>query len=165
MAQQPEPELHPEALKGKRVVICVANPYMKDDGIGTSVASELRKLDLGSEVFVYDYQAMDLAMLSYFQHASKVIIVDALKSNSAPGTVSKYSVTSREDPFLKLPNLHELQLFDIMDIANNTGVLPHSSVIIGIEPKDCTFGEGLTERVAAAVPIATAKVVEELKSL
>lgn len=162
--QAPEPDLHPESLSGKNVVIGIGNPYMRDDGIGIQVVNELRKLNLGDEVLVYDYQAMDLSLLLCFEKASKVIIVDALKSGSPPGAVSKYSVTKNEEgPLLRLPNLHELQLYDIVDLASQTGILPFPLIVIGIEPKDCTIGEGLTDEVAAAVPKALSKVVEELR--
>ena len=163
-SQPPEPELHPEFLAGKSVVIGIGNSYMKDDAIGIRVANELRGRDLGSDVYVYDYQAMDLSLLSYFQKASKVIIVDALKSGSPPGTVTKYSISKKEGPLLELPNLHELQLFDIMDLANQAGFFPVSPTVIGIEPEDCTAGEGLTERVTDAVPVALAKVLAELEN-
>jgi hydrogenase maturation protease len=160
--QPPEPDLHPELLRGKYVVIGIGNPYMKDDAIGLRVTRELRSRELGKDVLVYDYHAMDLSLLSFFRNASKIIIVDALKSGSSPGTVSKYLVSQKDGPLLKLPNLHELQLFDIMDLANHDGLLPSSSIVIGVEPSDCGAGEGLTEKVAAAVPVAVSRIIAEL---
>lgn len=46
----PEPEINHEALEGKKVVICVGNAYMKDDGIVIFIARELGKLDLGARL-------------------------------------------------------------------------------------------------------------------
>ena len=159
----PEPELHPESLEGKNVVIGIGNPYMRDDAVGIHIVNELRKNDLGKDVYVYDYRAMDLSLLSYFQKAARVIIADALKSGKAPGTVSKYIVKTRDSPLLNLPNLHELQLFDIMDLASQTGVLPYPFVVVGVEPEDVTAGEGMTQKVAAAVHAAVLEIMKELK--
>lgn len=162
--EQPlEPDLHPELLKGKNVVIGIGNPYMRDDAVGIHITGELRNRRLGNDVLVYEYHAMDLSMLSFFRNASKIIIVDALKSGSSPGTVTKYKISQKDGPLLKLPNLHELQLFDIMDLANHDGLLPSSSIVIGVEPSDCSAGEGLTEKVAASVPVAVSKVISELE--
>lgn len=66
-------------VEGSSVVIGLGNVFMRDDGIGIQVARELRRHNLGKGVLVYDYQEMDLSLLEYFQGASKVVVVDALK--------------------------------------------------------------------------------------
>jgi hydrogenase maturation protease len=159
VSEAPEPDLHPEALRGKTVVIGIGNPYMKDDGIGIQVADEISRRELGPSVLVYSYYALDLSLLSFFLNASRVIIIDALKSGNRPGTVSTFSIESTKTPFLELPNLHELQLFDIMDLASQTGVLPPNIMIVGIEPADCDAGEGLTREVSEAIPNVISTVV------
>ena len=163
VSEPPEPDLDPDSLGGKNVVIGIGNPYMRDDAVGIRVVDELRKMDLGQDVFLYEYHAMDLSLLSFFQKASRVIIVDALKSGRPPGTVSKYSVNTRESPLLKLPNLHEFQLFDIMDLASQTGILPLPFALIGVEPADITAGEGMSQQVISAIPIAVSIILQELQ--
>lgn len=163
----PEPELQPEDLAGKIVVIGIGNPYMRDDGIGIQVASELQRMELGPRVLVYAYHSMDLTLLSFFQRASRIIIVDALKSGFQPGHVSKYEISENKRPLHELPNLHELQLFDIVDLARETGMLPPPSsssnlVVVGIEPFDCRQGEGLTSKVSEALPTAISTVLQLL---
>ena len=117
------PELGETSFEGKTVVIGLGNQYMKDDGIGLEVTKELRLHDLGSQVLVYDYQALDLSLLWEFQGASRVIFVDAMKSGERPGTISRYTIAPSKDPLIQLPSLHALQLYDMFDLASQAGLL------------------------------------------
>ncbi len=149
--------------ENKIVVIGLGNVFMKDDGVGIQVARELKQHDLGKGVLVYDYQEMDLSLLRYFQGASKVVVVDALKSGKPPGTISKYSIATREGPLLQLPSLHGLQLYDMFDLANQAGLLSCPVIIVGVEPKDCSVGEEMTEELMDALPRAVDEVIKELR--
>ncbi len=151
------------SFEGRRVVIGLGNPYMKDDGVGIEVAKELRRRDLGTGVLLYEYQTLELSLLWQFKGASKIIVVDALRSGGTPGTVSTYTITPREGPLLELPSLHALQLYDMFDLANQAGMLPCPVTIVGVEPKDCSLGEGLTDDLAAAVLNAANIAIEELQ--
>jgi hydrogenase maturation protease len=157
------PRLREEASEGKRVVLGLGNVFMRDDGIGIHVAREVRQRDLGTEVDVYDYQEMDLTLLEYFQGASKIVVVDALKSGNPPGTVSKYLIAPREDTLTQLPSLHGLQLFDLFDLAQQAGLLSCPVIIVGVEPKDCSPGEEMSEELAEALPRAVDVVIKELR--
>lgn len=137
---------------------------MKDDGIGLRIAQGLRERDLGSDVLVYDYQAVDLSLLRHFEGASRLIFVDALKAGTPPGTISRYTIAPNNDPLVQLQSLHTLRLHDIFDLASQAGLLSCPVVILGVEPKDCGLGEGLTEELQAALPRAIEAVIRELRS-
>ncbi len=115
------------------------------------VAKELRHRDLGAGVLVFEYQTLELSLLWQFRGASKIIVVDAMRSGGSPGTVSTYAIAPRDGPLLDLPSLHSLQLYDMFDLASLSETLPCPVTIIGVEPSNCNPGEGLTEPVSAAV--------------
>jgi len=150
------------SFDGKLVIIGLGNPYMKDDGVGIQVAREMMRRDLGPEVVVQEHQALELSLLWQFSGASKILVVDALRSGGPPGTVSKYSIVPREGPLTELPNLHSLQLFDMFDLANQSSLLPCPVTIVGIEPECTDPGEGLTEGVSSAIPKAVESILEEV---
>jgi hydrogenase maturation protease len=147
---------------GKCVILGIGNPYMHDDAVGMAVAAELRKRDLGEKTVVYDYQAMDLSLLMYFKDCSKIVLVDAFTTGGIPGTVSAYSIRGPKNSLPNLPNQHELQLHEIVDVAGETGILSCQVVVVGIEPKDCSPGEGLSDEVKEALPRAINAVMNEL---
>jgi len=162
-AYETGPELWEMSFAGKTVVIGLGNPYMRDDGVGIHVAKRLRGLDPG-RYFVYETQAMDMSLLWQFKDARKIVLVDAMSSGSGVGSVSKYAVRSREGPVTEMPSLHALQLFDLFDIVHQPGLIPCPLTIVGIEPKDCSPGEGLSEEIERAVPRAVEAVMAELQA-
>jgi len=151
----PDPD---ELATGMTVVLGLGNPYLGDDGVGIAVAKELQRRNLGEGTLVRAHQTFDLWLLSEYGGASRLIIVDAVMSGSAPGTVTEYEVAPRQGPLSSLPGLHSLELHDLVDFAGRMGLLSCPVTVIGIEPKDCKLGEGLSPEVEEAIPEVIAKV-------
>lgn len=150
------------SFEGKTVVVGLGNPYMRDDGIGIQAARSLRGKNLGDRVFIYETQGMELSLLWQFKGARKIVVLDALKSGQRPGTVTRHTVVPDENQASRLPNLHALQLYDLFDLATGAELLPCPVVIIGVEPEDCSPGEGLTGRLADALPMVVKAAIKEL---
>jgi len=141
-------------------VICLGNRYMKDDGIGVRVAEELTN---GQHGVVADaFHSLDLAQLANYSSASRIIIVDALKGGGRPGTVSRYSIVPGTDPIESMPGAHAMKLHEIIGIARRMKILSCPVDVVGVEPKDCSPGEGMTEELERAVPDVCAVVYKEL---
>ena len=147
---------------GKTVIICLGNRYLKDDGLAIQVADELNERSLGGNVLLDVCQTMDLSLLGRHRHASKIIVVDAMKGGAPPGTISKWTIARREAPLTALPGLHGMELHDLFDLASEAGLLTCPVTIIGVEPKDCRVGEGLSAELMSAVPSVIAEVEREL---
>jgi len=145
------------------VVLGLGNQYARDDGAGIAVARELQHRDLGKGVLVRTHQTFDLWLLSEYSEASRLIIIDSVKAGTRPGTVVEYEVTPRPGPLSSLPGLHSMKLHDLIDFASRTGLLSCPITVIGVEPKDCTVGEGLSPEVERAVPEAAARVADRLR--
>jgi hydrogenase maturation protease len=149
-------------LKEKAVVIGLGNLYMRDDGLGIRVAEALKERDLGESVSIQAYPEMDLTLIEKLQGTSKVIVVDAVRGGKEPGTVSKYTLTPRKGELSELPSLHSLALCDVLDLAMSSGILTCPVVIVGVEPRDDSLGEGLSSEVESALPKAIEAVMKEL---
>jgi hydrogenase maturation protease len=139
-------------------VLGLGNPYLRDDGVGIAVAKVLQQRNMGEKVLVRAHQAFDLWLLSEFSGASRLIIIDAVKSGSAPGTVVEYEVAPLPGTLCSLPGLHSLELHDLIDFASRMGLLSCPVTIIGVEPRDCGVGEGLSPEVERAIPEVVARV-------
>jgi len=135
---------------------------MKDDGLGIRAAEKLKKKDLGESVSIQAYAEMDLTLIEKLQGASKVIVVDAVSGGREPGAVSKYKLTPRKGDLSELPSLHSLALSDVLDLAMSSGILTCPVVIVGVEPRDDSLGEGLSPEVESALPKAIEAVMKEL---
>ena len=136
---------------------------MRDDGVGIEVARSLRRLNLGSNVLILERQAVDISIIDYARGASKLVIVDAVKSGEPPGSVVRLSASESHTPILRAPLSHEQDLQDLLALARKGGIRPPPIVVVGIEPADCTMGEGLSEKVTGALPHAIDQVKDEVK--
>jgi hydrogenase maturation protease len=158
------PEPWETSFENKSVVIGLGNRYMRDDGVGIEAARALRAQNLGGEVFVYEENGIELSLLWQFRGAKKIVVIDALRSGLPPGTVTRHVIVPGSGEISELRSLHELELYDIFDLATHAELMPCPVVILGVEPKDCSLGEGLTGEVADAVPKVVGEALRELVS-
>jgi len=135
---------------------------MGDDGVGIEAARALRKLDLGDDVIVLERQTANLSLLNYSKEASKLIIVDAVKSGRPPGTVISFNATEDRSRLLRVPISHEFRLYDLVETAKQSGIPLCPIAVVGVEPANCSAGKGLSARVATALPLAVEQVLKEL---
>ena len=82
-----------------------------------------------------------------------------MRLGKPPGTVT---VLEGEDMDRHLRNhhgsVHELGLSDILDALRLCGDLPVNRALVGIEPEQMDWGTEPTQKVAAAIPSATARI-------
>ena len=146
----------------RQIVIGLGNRFVHDDAAGLAVAEALRgKLPMSVEI--REYEEMDLSLIEEFRDASKLVIVDSMKSGTKPGTVSLFTVAEGTGEGERFPSLHELELAGMIDLARRMGILVCPVVIVGIEPADLSLGEGLSPPVFAAVPEAVGVVKKQFE--
>jgi hydrogenase maturation protease len=105
---------------------------------------------------------MDL--LSVIRDAERIIVIDALRGGGSPGTL--YRVRPDDLLLAREQNLslHQVGLLEVLGMARQLGGDPEV-IIIGVEPKEITWGMELTPEVAARLPQVIEAVVAELKAL
>lgn len=148
----------------RRVVICLGNPLMGDDGIGIRVAKALLRRSIGKNVAVYACQGLDLSLIEKLEGASVVVLVDALRSGKPPGTVSRYSISSKDDLPVEIPSLHGLRLPDLLALANDAGLLACPMIVVGVEPKNFGPGRRMSRELKSSIPTVVDEVVASLKA-
>ena len=96
--------------------------------------------------------------LEYFTDYDRVIVIDCLKVNNPPGTIYKVSPDDIPNYKGEYLSLHDVQIIDIIKIANMLGKYPKVTVY-GVEPQEISFGIGLTDEIQTVMP----KVINYLK--
>ncbi len=148
------------------VIIGLGNVFLHDDAVGVRVAEALTdvapNLKASQSVHVEKYEEMDLSILQEMKDASRLIIIDSIKSGTDPGTVSLFQLGERPGELESIPSLHELDLSDMVYLAQTLGMLHCPVLIVGVEPEDLSIGEGLSARVEAAIPRAVTAVLSSL---
>ncbi|MCE5308130.1 MAG: hydrogenase maturation protease [Acidobacteriales bacterium] len=121
------------------VILCFGNPDRGDDAAGALVARELN-LPVSEPAAILDLDP----------HAH-VILVDAVVTGSAPGTIHTWDARA-----LPLPretfrcSTHALGVAEAVEMARALGRLPASMTIYGIEGAQFEFGTQPRAEVAAA---------------
>ncbi len=147
----------------KVVVIGVGNVLLRDEGVGVHVAQELKKKDLPSGVEVHDGGIAGIGLLDFFPEASKVLLIDAADMNMNPGSIVRFTPEEigvrREE--LRFSS-HDVGLPEVLSLAVALGENPREVVIIGIQPKDISWGLELSPEVQASVPRAIEAILKEI---
>lgn len=138
----------------------IGNPARRDDGVGVWVAQRLAtRLGDGADVRVLGDDGF--ALLEALADAEAVILIDAVQSGAAPGTLHRFDAAAQAlPPTLLRCSTHALGVAEAVELARALGQLPARLAVYGIEGADFGIGEGLSPAVSAAA----AALVEELAS-
>lgn len=136
-------------------MVGVGNLDRGDDGAGVVAARRVqntRAKEVGD--------CTDL--LDIWDGEGHVIVVDAMRSGSPPGTVMRFDVNADELPSRMFPSTHAFGLAETVELARALGRLPRSLMIYGIEVGQLDPGSTLSPEVDQAVQLVAAEIDAEL---
>ena len=148
------------------LILGLGNVLLEDDGVGGAAVSRLLdRFEPPAGVRVFDGGTLGLSLLPYLEAADAVILVDAVRSDDAPGTVIRLdgdevgpAVASRLSP-------HQVGVADLLDGARWVGRYPGRVVLLGLTPASMELAIGLSPLVRASLPALVERVVEEARAL
>lgn len=126
---------------------------MSDDGVGVHVVNEFRKRPHAG-VLVTEVGTALLDAVSLLAWADRVIVIDALHAEGAPGSIywASFSEILHRQGSL---SLHELDLSAALEFMPR-GVPKPEIFVLGIQPASLDMGLELSSPVAAAIPAVLA---------
>ncbi|MDP2529656.1 MAG: hydrogenase maturation protease [Candidatus Palauibacterales bacterium] len=144
------------------IVVGLGSPDRRDDAAGLEAVRLLAPL-VPPDVRVAALPGRETELLDLWTGAPLAVVIDAVLSGAAPGTVH------RLDGFIDAlpgspphPSSHDLGLPDIVELGRALGRLPARLLILGIEAGTVAHGPGLSPPVRIgverAVRIALAEV-------
>jgi hydrogenase maturation protease len=144
------------------VVIGVGNRLRGDDAAGPEVADRVRAEAPGS-VDVRICEQEPSRLLDALAGADVALIVDAVATGAAPGTLHRFDASSAPVPSRELrSSTHALGVGESLELARALGRLPRRTVVLGIEGTAFLAGGELSPAVAEGVERAAASVLEEV---
>jgi len=145
----------------RTLVIGVGNLLRCDDGAGIHVVDRLRRE--APYIDAEDVAMGSIEILEAMKGYDRVIVVDAVRTGSEPGTVFRVDLSKGEEP-PTLASSHGVDLVTTLRLGAKLypDEMPREQIIVGIEASDITtFSEACTPPVEAAIY----RVVEEIISL
>ena len=147
----------------KTLVLGLGNILLGDDGVGVRVVERLQsRCRFPADVLVLDGGTLGLDLLPYLEEAHRVLIVDALEMNSAPGTLTRLEDDEVEGSLSPKLSPHQMGLRDLLGAARLCGFRPGELILWGIQPGSVEVGLELSPAVAAQVDVVVSEVLSEL---
>jgi len=145
------------------LVLGLGNDILGDDAVGILAARELRA-QLPGVVDVIESAEAGLALMERMEGRERVLILDSIMTRrSEPGTV----MDLRPEDFGKVaaPSPHYAGLPEVLALAERLEIpFPSEIRILAMEVEDpFEVREGLTPKVAAALPTLVARALDVLR--
>jgi hydrogenase maturation protease len=93
--------------------------------------------------------------------AERIIIIDALRGGGEPGTIYRVTPGELKSESARPLSLHQVGFLEVWGMAQQLGA-GGEVVIIGVEPKEISWGMELTPELQAALPRVVTAVLETL---
>jgi hydrogenase maturation protease len=144
------------------VVIGVGNRDRGDDAAGRRVAAALRE-SVPEGVYVLESDGDPATIMDAWEGAARAVVVDAMVSGAAPGTVRRFDAT--EDPLpvsVHLASTHGMGAAEAIELARQLGRLPERLLVYGIEGASFHAGDPPTDEVLGGIELATGMLMAEV---
>ncbi|MCS6924750.1 MAG: hydrogenase maturation protease [Candidatus Binatia bacterium] len=144
------------------LILGIGNAYRSDDAVGLIVARRLRH-ELSDVAEVREVSGEGTALLELWTGADAVIVIDAIQSGSAPGTVHRFDARSQPIPAASVrSSTHAFGVAEAVALARTLQQFPSRLVVYGIEGKNFAPGVGLSPEVDRSVEELVARVRQEV---
>ena len=140
-----------DLLSRDTVVIGVGNTILSDDGVGVHAARLLQHdARVPPGVTILDGGTIGLELVPYASDASRLLLLDAMNSGGAPGTLARMmgrDLLGRASA----SSAHQLGVVDLIAALLLVSRHPQEIVVLGIQPVSTDWGTHLSPAVDAAL--------------
>ena len=148
----------------KILVLGLGNTILQDDGLGVrTVERLLAEYDLPAEIETLDGGVMGLDLLSSLEDVTDLLIVDAIRTGSPPGTLIRLAGDAIPAALAQKLSMHQAGLQDLLAVSTLRGILPQRVVLFGLEPAVIAWGTELSPVLAPRIDNLVESVVQELR--
>ena len=147
------------------VILGVGNLLLTDEGVGVHVAQNLLQAELPEGVAVVEGGTDGFRLLNIITEADRLIIIDAVKGGSEPGTIYRFDINDIKNVQSGFKtSVHQIGILEVIDLSGLIGKEP-TTTVIGIEPKSLTMGINLSPEVQEKIPRIIELIFEELQQI
>lgn len=145
-------------------VIGLGNPMRSDDGVGRFVLALLTGRVPGG-VTLIEGPREATGLLPLWRGAKLAIVLDAVRSGRAPGTVVSWRPHDGPLPAAWRPtSTHAISLREAIALGEAMGELPEDLWVVGVEGDRFDVGSSLTPRVESGAQEAAGMVLRAVRA-
>lgn len=162
MRTSTETDRQDTGMRAATLVLGVGNILLRDEGVGVRVVEAMQAVEIPKGVELYDGATAGFDLLDVLADRRKVIIVDAVDGNAEPGTVFRLTPEDLMPRDGQCASLHDMGVLETLELVKRLGIAPEEVVIIGIKPKELSWGLELSPEIARVVPEVIELLLAEL---
>lgn len=147
---------------GGTVVIGLGNPLMADDGVGLAALERLRAAGVPAGVELVDGGTWGMNLLPVIEAAGKLLLMDAIDAGGEPGTLHVLERARIPRYLATKISPHQVDLCDVLALAELRGTLPEDTVAIGLQPDRVELSCELSDAVRVRLDDLVAAVTRRL---
>ena len=148
------------------LVLGLGNVLCGDDGAGVACVQRLRReLEVPAGVRVVDGGTLGLALLDLLTDSHRVILVDAVRTDEAPGTLVRLDGADVMDAVRDRLSPHQVGVADLLDAARLIDRYPSEVTLLGLVPDAIHLAVARSDAVEAGLDALVSAVVREVQSL
>lgn len=147
----------------RAVVLGIGNTILTDEAVGVRAVEWLeRNWRLPVNVLAIDGGTSGMEMIEDLSNLDFLIVLDAVKTGAAPGTVVRIAGDEIPVFFRSKLSPHQIALPDVLASLELLDAMPKEIVVLGVEFISLELGMEMTPTVAEKVPVLAAMAAAEL---
>ena len=164
MSGEPAPEAATKRIGV--LVLGLGNVLLSDDGLGAAAVARVeRDYRVPPSVRLEDGGTLGLSLLGLLAEAEHVILVDAIRADSPPGTLVRLDGGDVSDAVRDRLSPHQVGVADLLDAARLTDSYPASVTLLGLVPDVMDLAVARSQAVESKLEELVAAIVDEVEAL
>jgi hydrogenase maturation protease len=145
------------------VLLALGNAICGDDGIGAAALEGLlERAPLPPGVRALDGGTLGRALLAHLEGVSRLVLVDAVRADAAPGTLVRLDGEDVEAAARERLSVHQVGVVDLLQAMRLLDAYPREVVLLGLVPETVAPGVGLSAAARRGLPRLVDAVADEL---
>jgi hydrogenase maturation protease len=153
----------------KRIAVLVlglGNVLLGDDGLGAAAVARLeRQYGIPADVCLEDGGTLGLGLLGLLSESSHVILVDAVRTDSPPGSLVRLDGDDVVNAVRERLSPHQVGVADLLAAARLIDRYPVTVTLLGLVPQSMDLAVARSPPVEAALDALVEAIVREVQSL
>jgi hydrogenase maturation protease len=150
------------ARRADVTIIGIGNLFRGDDGVGLLAVRRLR--EQLPDVRIVECDGDLPGILDGLRSESALIVIDAMRSAAAPGTVHRIEAHAQPLPAgLFRTSSHAVGIAEVVELARALGQLPGCFIFYGIEGARFAPGDSISPPVRRGLTEVVARVIDEVR--
>lgn len=146
------------------IVIGIGNRFRRDDGAALRVIGMLSDR-VPTSVLLVESDGEPTRLIDSWTDVHLAVVIETVRRGDPPGTVAAVeweTCTGSSAAPHREHGSHSLGVLEAIELGDAVGRMPGRLRLIGIEPEDVGWGEGLSPAIATGVDTATRLVLDYL---